>query len=91
MLHIELLGNTNDALKKQLETEQKQIEILQNIFASREDGAQVEKELIRLIKNEIDDTHPLWDHVKDKGGDVVVEGVTAGFLCGITHLKHIFY
>lgn len=76
--HIELLQKANDTLKKQLETEEKQIEILQNIFASEEDGVQVEKELMRLIKNEIDDTHPLWDYVKDKGGDVAVAGATAG-------------
>lgn len=76
--HIELLKDANDTLKKQLEIEKKQKEILQNIFASGEDGVYVEKELMRLIKNEIDEAHPLWDYVKDKGGDVAVAGVTAG-------------
>lgn len=59
--------------------EQKQIEILQNIFASGEDGVLVEKELMNLIKGKIDETHPLWDYVKDKGGDVIVAGMTAKF------------
>lgn len=76
--HIDLLKSANDTLKEQLETEKKQIEILQNIFASGEDDVLVEKELMRLIQNEIDDTHPLWDYVKDKGGDIAVAGVTAG-------------
>lgn len=33
---------------------------------------------MRLIKNEIDETHPLWEYVKDKGGDIAVAGATAG-------------
>ena len=54
------------------------MEILQNIFASSEDGVYVEKELMGLIKSEIDETHPLWDYVKDKGGDIMVSGITNG-------------
>ena len=54
-----------------------ELEILQNIFASGEDGVLVEKELMNLIKGKIDETHPLWDYVKDKGGDVIVAGMTA--------------
>lgn len=76
--HIELLENANKTLQKQLETGQKQLEILQNIFASGEYGVQVEKELMNLIKKEIDETHPLWEYVKDKGGDIAVAGATAG-------------
>lgn len=76
--HIELLENAIKTLQNQLETGQKQLEILQNLFASEEDGAQVEKELMNLIKIEIDETHPLWEYVKDKGGDIAVAGATAG-------------
>jgi len=76
--HIELLEKANETLQKQLETGQKQLEILQNIFASGEDGVLVEKELMNLIKKEIDETHPLWEYVKDKGGDIAVAGATAG-------------
>lgn len=69
--HIELLEKANETLQKQLE-------ILQNIFAAGEDGVLVEKELMNLIKKEIDETHPLWEYVKDKGGDIAVAGATAG-------------
>lgn len=41
-------------------------------IASGEDGVQVEKEMMNLIKKEIDETHPLWEYVKDKGGDIAV-------------------
>ena len=33
---------------------------------------------MRIIQTEIDDKHPLWDYVKDKGGDLMVAGTTAG-------------
>ncbi len=36
----------------------------------------VEKEIMKLIENQIDSNHPLWDYVKDKGGDLVVAGIT---------------
>lgn len=33
---------------------------------------------MKLIQDQIDSSHPLWDYVKDKGGDIAVAGVTAG-------------
>ena len=27
----------------------------------------------------LDETHPLWEYIKDKGGDIAVAGATAGF------------
>ena len=33
---------------------------------------------MNLIKKEIDETHPLWEYVKDKGRDIAVAGATAG-------------
>ena len=77
--YIELLEKANETLQKQVETGQKQLEILQDIFASGEDEVLVEKELMNLIKKEIDETHPLWEYIKDKGGDIAVAGATAGF------------
>ena len=38
----------------------------------------VEKEIMKLIQEQIDSNHPLWDYVKDKGGDLAVAGITAG-------------
>ena len=57
---------------------QSQLQILTNIFASGEDGVAVEKEIMKLIQSEIDEKHPLWDYVKDKGGDIAVTGITTG-------------
>ena len=64
-----------DLLRGQLETSQKQLDILENLFASTEDGVAVEKEIMKIIQANIDEKHPLWEYVKDKGGDVAVAGV----------------
>ena len=64
-----------DLLRGQLETSQKQLDILKNLFASTEDGVTVEKEIMKIIQANIDEKHPLWEYVKDKGGDVAVAGV----------------
>lgn len=64
-----------DILKKQLEMQEKQLLILKNIFVSGEHGVAVEKEILELIQKQIDSNHPLWEYVKDKGGDVAVAGI----------------
>ena len=64
-----------DLLEKQLSTQEEQLTILKNIFASSEDGVAVEKEIMKLIEEQIDENHPLWEYVKDKGGDVAVAGI----------------
>ena len=46
--------------------------MLTNIFVSSEDGIAVEKEIMEIIQSQIDSSHPLWEYVKDKGGDIVV-------------------
>ena len=76
-----IIDNQNDyidTLQEQLKVSRAQLDILNNIFASEEDAVAVEKEIMRIIQNEIDDKHPLWDYVKDKGGDLMVEGTTVG-------------
>ena len=64
-----------DLLEKQLSTQEEQLTTLKNIFASTEDGVAVEKEIMKLIKEQIDESHPMWEYVKDKGGDVAVAGI----------------
>ncbi|MBQ8280474.1 MAG: hypothetical protein IJZ23_11575 [Roseburia sp.] len=64
--------------KKQIEANEEQLLILRNIFASTEDGISVEKEIMRLILNEIDDKHPWYEFFRDKTGDLAVAGVSAG-------------
>nr|WP_217937269.1 coiled-coil domain-containing protein 22 [Enterocloster clostridioformis] len=76
--YIELLKQQVSMQKQQLDFDEQQLGILKNIFASGEDGVAVEKELMNLIQGQIDSTHPLWDYVKDKGGDLAVAGITAG-------------
>ena len=76
--YIELLKQQVSIQKQQLDFDEQQLDILKNIFASEEDGVAVEKELMKLIQGQIDSSHPLWDYVKDKGGDLAVAGITAG-------------
>lgn len=72
MEYIKLLQEANKTLERQLETQQNQLQVLQNIFASGEDATIVEKEIMRLITEQIDKSHPLWEYVKDKGGDALI-------------------
>lgn len=72
MEHIQLLQEANQTLKQQLETQRNQLQILQDIFASNEDSVAVEKEIMRLIAEQINEKHPLWEYVKDKGGDALI-------------------
>ena len=71
----EIIKNQNEYikyLKKQLDASQLQLQALDKLFVSLEDGISVEKEFRGLIQSQIDETHPLWDYVKDKGGDIAV-------------------
>lgn len=76
--YIDVLKEQLSIHQKQLELDEQQLMILKNIFASEEDGIAVEKEIMKLIREQIDASHPLWEYVKDKGGDIAVAGVTAG-------------
>lgn len=76
--YIDILKEQLATQKKQMELNEEQLGILYNIFASGEDGVIVEKEIMKLIQDQIDTSHPLWDYVKDKGGDIAVAGVTTG-------------
>ena len=69
------LQKINAQLIKHIELlEDQQLNTLKNLFASTEDGVLVEKEMLKLLR-EIDDSHPLWEYVKDKGGDIAVAGI----------------
>ena len=72
MDHIRLLQDAKQTLEQQLDTQQTQLRILKDIFTSTEDSTTVEKEIMRLIAENIDDKHPLWEYVKDKGSDALV-------------------
>lgn len=80
-----VVDNQNDyirLLKEQVNSQQRQISIMQSqldkinaLFASEEDGVEVEKEIMRLIQTQIDAKHPLWEFVKDKGGDIAAHAI----------------
>ena len=76
--YIDVLKEQLTVQKQQIELDEQQLIILKNIFASGEDGVIIEKEIMKLIQDQIDSSHPLWDYVKDKGGDIAVAGATAG-------------
>lgn len=73
--YISLLKEQLEQQKKQIEATEEQLLILRNIFASTEDGISVEKEIMKIIQNEIDESHPWYEFFKDKGGDLVVAGL----------------
>jgi len=76
--YIDLLKSQLSTQQQHLELDEQQLTILKNIFASGEDGVAVEKEIMKLIQEQINSSHPLWEYVKDKGGDIAVAGITAG-------------
>lgn len=76
--YIDLLNQQIEAQKQIIEKDKEQLQLLESIFVSSENGVLVEKEILQLIEDQIDSTHPLWDFVKEKGGDVLVNSATTG-------------
>ena len=70
---IKQQSNHITLLEKQIDLQERQLAVLNGIFASTEDGILIEKEIMKLIADQIDSNHPLWDYVKDKGGDVAIQ------------------
>ena len=65
-----------DCLKKQLENNEQQLKTLRDIFSSEEKGREFESEIIKYIQEQNGNKHPFYELLKDKGGDVLVSGVT---------------
>lgn len=72
MEHIRLLQDTKQTLERQLETQQTQLQILKDIFTSTEDSTVVEKEIMRLVVEQLDAKHPLREYLTDKGGEALI-------------------
>ena len=82
-----VIDNQNDyikLLKQQLELQDEQckllksqLEIITNIFMSSENVEQYEKELLNLLKEEINDKHPVGDFIKNVGENVLANGATS--------------
>ena len=59
-------------LKKQVSNSEEQLRVLERIFSAGADSAVIEKEILSLVEAQMDASHPLWDFIKDKGGDVLI-------------------
>ena len=88
--YISLLKEQLEQQKNQIEASEEQLLILRNIFTSTEDGISVEKEIMKIIQNEIDESHPWYEFFKDKGGDLVVAGLTEGAPVILNAIKTYF-
>ena len=67
----------NASLKESFDVEQKQLEVLKNLFVSGEDGVAVQKEIMKQIIDTENEEHPIRDYIADKGGDIGVAALTA--------------
>ena len=76
----DIITNQNDyikILKQQLKVQEDQLSIISNIFMSSENVEQYEKELLNLLKEEINDKHPVGDFIKNVGENVLANGATS--------------
>lgn len=76
----DIITNQNDyikILKQQLKVQEDQLSIISNIFMSSENVEQYEKELLNLLKEEINDKHPVVDFIKNVGENVLANGATS--------------
>ena len=59
-------------LKRQLANDEKIIKLI-NDFLSCENGSELDnKELLNIIKGQVDSNHPILEYLADKGGDAFV-------------------
>lgn len=82
-----IVDNQNDyikLLKQQLNVQEEQckllkgqLDIITNIFMSSENVEEYEKELLELLKQEINDKHPVGDFFKNVGENVLANGTTS--------------
>lgn len=72
---IENQNDYIDLLKVTINRQKEQLDVLENIFSSSEDGVMAEQEIVRLIKEQINSDHPLWEYVTDKGGDLAISNL----------------
>lgn len=74
-LLIQVIENQN----KQIETLESQLQILKNIFASGEDGVAVQKEIMKILEDNLGKDHPLLSYLADKGGDIAFPALFVAF------------
>ena len=67
----------NHTLQHSLDLQEKQLQVLKDLFTSGEDGVAVQKEIIQMLIDQENDKHPIRDYLVDKGGDLGVAAITA--------------
>lgn len=82
-----IVDNQNDyinILKQQLKLQEEQckllkgqLDIITNMFMSSENVEQYEKELLDLLKEEINDKHPVGDFIKNVGENALANGAVS--------------
>ena len=67
---------TNQTLQRSHDLQEKQLQVLKDLFTSGEDGVAVQKEIMQMLIDQENDQHPIRDYLVDKGGDLGVEAIT---------------
>ena len=67
----------NQTLQQSLALQEKQLQVLKDLFTSGEDGVAVQKEIMQMVIDQENNKHPIRDYLKDKGGDLGVAAITA--------------
>lgn len=67
----------NQTLQQSLDLQEKQLQVLKNLFASGEDGVAVQKEIMQMLIDQENGKHPIREYLADKGGDLGVAAITA--------------
>lgn len=67
----------NQALQQSLDLQEKQFQVLKDLFDSGEDGVAVQKEIMQMLIDQAKDKHPVREYLADKGGDLSVAAITA--------------
>lgn len=67
----------NQTLQQSLDLQEKQLQVLKNLFASGEDGVAVQKEILQMLIDQENGKHPIREYLADKGGDLGVAAITA--------------
>lgn len=55
----------------------KQLHVLEELFASGEDGVAAQEEIMQLLIDQENEKHPIGDYLADKAGDLGVAAITA--------------
>ena len=67
---------TNEKLQKSVEVNEKQLQVLKNIFENNEDSVAIQEEIMQKLIEREKENHPIRDYLADKGGDLGVEALT---------------